>query len=163
VSDDRLITLRFPVALVLSIVCLATPAWADYEAGWDAYNRGDYGTAFRESQPLAEQGDANVQVLLGILYDKGQRGPHDSVQSLLWFEKAAAQGNATAQVWLGTLYEAGKGGPQDFVQAYKWYTLGEANGDKQAAEFRGVLAQKMTPTQIVEAQQLAREWTPKGQ
>jgi uncharacterized protein len=113
-------SLRFPIALALSIVCLATLTWADYEAGWQAYNRGDYGTAFREWLPLAEQGDANAQLLLGILYDRGQSGPHDSVNALLWFEKAAAQGNANAQVWLGSLCEAGKGVPQDFVQAYKW-------------------------------------------
>jgi TPR repeat protein len=74
-------SLRFTIAVALSIVCLATPAWADYEAGWDAYNRGDYGTAFRGWLPLAEQGDANAQLLLGILYDKGQRGPHDSVNA----------------------------------------------------------------------------------
>ena len=42
------ISLRFPIALVLSIICLATPAWADYRAGMDAYLRGDYATALRE-------------------------------------------------------------------------------------------------------------------
>jgi TPR repeat protein len=154
--------LRLTIAIVPLIVCLATLAWADYEAGWDAYNRGDRGSAFREWRPLAEQGDANAQLLLGILYDKGLFGPHDSVDALLWFEKAAAQGNANAQVWLGALYEAGKGVPQDFVQAYKWYTLGEANGDTKAADPRDGLAKQMTPAQIAEAQKLAREWKPKG-
>ena len=32
-------SLRFPIAVVLSIVCLAVPAWADYKAGEDAYWR----------------------------------------------------------------------------------------------------------------------------
>ena len=154
-------SLRFPIAFVLSFVCLVVPAWADFQAGMDAYNRGDYGTAFRVWRPLAEQGDANVQVLLGILYEKGQYGLQDSVQAVLWFEKAAAQGNANAQVRLGALYEPGKGVPQDIVQAYKWYTLGEANGDKKVAELRDALTNQMTPAQIAEAQLLAREWKPK--
>lgn len=59
----------------------AEAAWADYKAGEEAYNRGDYATALREWRQLAEQGDANAQFLLGILYDKGQRGPHDSVNA----------------------------------------------------------------------------------
>jgi len=60
-SDNRLIGLRFPVALVLSIVCLASPAWADFKAGENAYHRSDYATALREWQPLAKQGHAAAQ------------------------------------------------------------------------------------------------------
>jgi hypothetical protein len=37
-------SLRFITVLVLSIVCLPSPAWADFETGMDAYNRGDYAT-----------------------------------------------------------------------------------------------------------------------
>ncbi len=36
------ISLRFPIALALFIVCLISPAWADFKAGPDAFNRGDY-------------------------------------------------------------------------------------------------------------------------
>jgi TPR repeat protein len=54
-------SLRFPIAVELSIVCLAVPAWADYKAGEDAYHRGDFSTALREWRPLAEQGDALAQ------------------------------------------------------------------------------------------------------
>ena len=71
-SDDQLRALRFPVALVLSIVCLAAPAWADFKAGENAYHRGDYATAMREWQPLAKQGHAVAQYNLGLLYANGQ-------------------------------------------------------------------------------------------
>jgi hypothetical protein len=47
---------RLPIAVLLSIVCLAVPAWADYQAGEEAYHRGDYATALREWRPLAELG-----------------------------------------------------------------------------------------------------------
>jgi TPR repeat protein len=52
--------------------------------------------------------------------------------------------------------------PHDFVQAHKWYNLAATNGDKPAAELRDALAKQMTPAQIAEAKQLARERKPKG-
>ena len=197
-SDDRLIALRFPVALMLSIVCLAAPAWADFKAGADAYQSGDYATALREWQPLAEQGQALAQYNLGLLYANGQGVSKDDAQAQQWYEKAAAQGHAGAQVNLGILYdygrgveqdykkavywyrlsakqgnelaqrqlglmfERGDGVPQDYVQAYMWYSLGAANGAKRGTALRDALAKRMTPDQIAEAQQLAREWKPKG-
>ena len=192
------ISLRFPIAVVLSIVCLAVPAWADYKAGEDAYNRGDFTTALREWRPLAERGEALAQYNLGLLYRKGRGVPQDDVQARQWYEKAAAQGQAKAQYNLGTLYlngsgvpkdyqqalrwfrmaadqgealaqtkigimyDDGQGVPHDLVQAHKWYNLAATNGDKPAAELRDALAKQMTPAQIAEAQQLAREWKPKG-
>ena len=123
---DRPMSLRFTITLVLSIVCLAVPACANYKAGLEAYERGDYATALREWRPLAEQGDASAQYNLGLLYTNGQ------------------------------------GVPQDFVQAYKWYYLASASGDKVSTQLREYLAKKMTPTQIVEAQELAQVWKPKG-
>ncbi len=188
---------RFPIALVLSIGSLGVPAWADYNAGMDAYNRGDYPTALREFTPPAKQGVAEAQHMLGVLYENGQGVLQDFARARQWYEKAAAQGNAEAQYnlgvmydygygapqdyqqarqWyekaaaqglavvpynLGVLYHHGYGGPQDFVQAHKWYNLAAANGEKKAARLRDTLAEEiMTPAQIIEAQQLAREWKP---
>ncbi|MEK7764448.1 MAG: sel1 repeat family protein, partial [Nitrospirota bacterium] len=65
-------SLRFTITFVLSINCLAVPAWADFQAGMDANDREDYATAFREWRPLAEQGDALSQYNLGLLYRKGR-------------------------------------------------------------------------------------------
>ena len=38
VSDNRLIALRSPIALVPLLVCLATPAWSDFKIGVDPDN-----------------------------------------------------------------------------------------------------------------------------
>jgi TPR repeat protein len=54
------------------------------------------------------------------------------------------------------------GVPQDYIQAHMWFNLAAANGLKEPADFRDDLAKRMTPAQIAEAQQLAREWRPKG-
>ena len=125
-------SLRFPIALVLAFVCLAVPAWADFQAGMDAYNRGDYATALREWRPLAEQGDALAQFNLGVLYRKGRGAPQDDVQARQWFEKSAAQGQAKAQFNLGTLYFNGEGVAKDYPQAFRWFRLAADQGEALA-------------------------------
>jgi TPR repeat protein len=125
-------SLRFTITLVLSIVCLAMPVWADFQAGMDANNRGDYATALHEWRPLAEQGDALAQFNLGVLYRKGRGAPQDDVQARQWFEKAAAQGQAKAQFNLGTLYFNGEGVAKDYQQAFRWFRLAADQGEALA-------------------------------
>jgi TPR repeat protein len=160
-SNERPISLRFPIAVVLSIVCLAVPAWADFQAGKDAYDRGDYATALNEWRPLAEQGDPSAQFRLGLLYENGEGVPRDFAKARLWYEKAAVQGEAKAQFYLGIQSAFGEGGPLDLVQAHMWYSLAAGNGNAHAPGYRDDLARQMTHAQIAEAQRLAREWKPK--
>ena len=54
-------------AAVISVVMLATSAFAqDFQKGVDAYEAGDYATALQEWRPLAEQGDAMHNSILGL-------------------------------------------------------------------------------------------------
>jgi len=73
----------------------------------------------------------------------------------------AYQGNASAQWFFGSMYADGRDVPQDFVQAYMWFNLAAAQGFQAAVKDRDLIAQRMTPAQIAEAQKLAREWRPK--
>ena len=51
--------------LLLSILfLLMQPAFADFAKGLDAAQKGDYATALKEWQPLAEQGDSSAQYSL---------------------------------------------------------------------------------------------------
>jgi TPR repeat protein len=84
--------LRFTIALALSFVCLAVPAWADGQVGVDAYKRGDYTTALLEWRPLAEHGDVNAQYNLGVMYDFGKGVPQDFATARQWYEKARCAG-----------------------------------------------------------------------
>jgi len=161
-SDNRLIVLQLPIALVLSIICLVVPAWADFQAGMDAYNRGDFATALREWRPLADQGDARAQFSFGLLHENGDGVPRDYTKARQWYEKAAAQGDAKAQLYLGLQSSFGQGVPMDLVEAYMWYSLAAGNGNAYAPGYRDDLARQMSPAQVTEAQKRAREWKPKG-
>ena len=145
-------------AFILFLLLWPAFVQADFQAGSDAYDRGDYATAFKEWRPLAELGEADAQHKLGFLYDHGQDVPQDYGQAAHWYRLAAAQGNAAAQHNLGVLYVLGQGVHQDYVQAHMWANLAEAQNHEGGTELKDTLAEKMTSAQIAEAQRLAREW-----
>jgi uncharacterized protein len=161
-KDRWFIALRLSVALTLSMTCLSAPAWAEFQVGMDAYNRGDFKTALREWQPMAEQGDARAQFYFGLLYENGDGVPLDYAKARQWYEKAAVQGDAKAQLYLGLQSSFGQGVPMDLVDAYMWYSLAAGNGNAHAPGYRADLSRQMTPAQIADAQKRAREWKPKG-
>ncbi len=53
-----------------------------WSADWDkevtAYQNGDYATALKEWTPLAEQGDADAQYNLGVMYALGHGVPDNN-------------------------------------------------------------------------------------
>lgn len=107
----------------------------------------------------AEEGDAVSQYNLAVMYNKGVGVEQDDSEALKWYLKAAGQGHAMAQYNLGMLYYFGKSIPQDYVAAYTWVMIAAEYGDNAVARdgLRNI-AKKMTPEQIVEAEQAARSW-----
>ncbi len=134
------------IAIVLSVICLTVPAWADHKVVKEAYDlaveRGDYATAMRELRPLAEQGLAAAQFNLGLLYANGQGVPKDDAQARQWYEKAAAQGHADAQVNLGILLVYGRGVPQDYKMAVYWLRLSANQGNDLAQRKLGLMYER---------------------
>jgi TPR repeat protein len=82
----------------------------------------------------------------------------DYATALRLIRPLAERGDANAQYNLGVFYDNGLGVPQDKVRAYMWFNLSAAQGRESAAAFRDLIARRMTPAQIAEAQKLAREW-----
>ena len=150
---------RIALAAVL-LVLLVGPARAGFDEGLAAYERGDYATALKEFRPLAAQGNAAAQNNLGLMYSNGAGVPQDDAEAVKWYRKAAVQGYAAAQYNLGGMYGNGEGVTQDYVQAHIWYNLAAAQGDEDARKNRDLVAKRMTPAQVAEAQRLAREWKP---
>ena len=75
----------------------------------------------------------------------------------------AEQGNPNAQYTLGVFYDNGLGVPQDRIRSYMWFELSASQGREGAAALRDLIARRMTPEQITEAQKLAHEWRPTKQ
>ena len=123
------------LALTLLALCasaLAADLQADFQTGLDAYNKGDYATALKAWQPLAQQGDANAEYNLGLLYARGQGVPQDYKQAAAWYEKAAQQDVPAAEYNLGVMYANGQGVPANPQEASKWFLKAAQKGVGEA-------------------------------
>ena len=109
----------------------------------------------------AAQGNSEFQWLLGATYLLGKGVPQDYQEALKWIRRAAEQGDSRSQFLLGVNYESCDRAPDDYVLAYKWYNLAAEQGDEDCVVQQNIIAKKMTPSQIQEAQRLAREFKPK--
>jgi TPR repeat protein len=127
--------------VLLLTLLLGTPAFsADFQKGVTAAQSGDYATALRELKPLAEQGDAESQFNLGVMYENGQGISKDYKTSVkFWHRLAVDEGNAIAQHNLGWLYQQGKGVPKNNKIAAKWWTLSANQGLANARFYNGLM------------------------
>jgi uncharacterized protein len=71
-----------------------------WEDGMAAYNRGDYLPAIQLFRPLAAQGNAKAQSVIGVMYRRGQGVAKSSARAFMWFSLASARGDAQAKAEL---------------------------------------------------------------
>lgn len=69
----------------------------------------------------ARSGDAEAQVIVGEIYERGLGTQPNYKGAAKWYWKAAEQGDAQARRHLGYLYEQGLGVEQDMLKALEWY------------------------------------------
>ena len=81
----------------------------------------DDASDFRQTLQLAEQGVAEAQNNLGVMYAKGRGVRQDYAEALRWYRQAAEQGYAEAQYNLGAMYFTGGGVHQDFHLSKEWF------------------------------------------
>ena len=159
----------------------------------EAFADGDYVTVLDIASPLAEEGNAKAQNIMGWLYEFGLAVDQSYEEALKWYFLAAEAGHALAQHNLGFMYDEGRGVEQNYKEAekwyrlaaeagwppsqnnlghmyelglgviqskhlgYMWYTFAAEQGVELAKENRDILAKSMTPSQITEAEELAKK------
>jgi hypothetical protein len=112
---------------------------ANADAAYAAYQERKYETALRLARPLAEEGDARAQSVLGLLYYGGHGVPQDDAEALNWFRRAADQDDVVAELNLGVMFSEGRGAPQDQAEAVKWLRRAADLGDARAQFNLGLL------------------------
>ena len=143
--------LAIAAGLLLLLAHAPGTAWASMQAGWQAYTAGDYETAIREWQPLAEDGDYQAAYALGMAFQiKGE--PANAVP---WYEQAASAGMAEAQILLGTIYARGGDVPRDLVRAYAWLYKAAQQESPNATLILESVAGLMTADEIEAAKALS--------
>ena len=109
----------------------------DLDAGLKAAQAGDFQTALKEWKPLADQGHADAQYNLGLMYANGYGVVEDDAEAVRWLRLAADQGHAYAQYNLGLKYANGEGVVEDDAEAVRWYRLAADQGHAGAQVFLG--------------------------
>lgn len=97
----------------------------DAYAGWQS---GEFERVLRIVTPLADQGDAAAQFIMGGLYDSGNGVPQDPELAAHWWRLAAEQGMARAQNEIAVMLSDGRGVPADPKQAVVWYRKAAEQG-----------------------------------
>jgi TPR repeat protein len=120
-------------AAALVCVLLGLPVRADFKAGMEAYERGDYEAARREWEP------------------------QDFAEAHGWYLKAAEGGYARAQYRVAEMFENGEGIRKDLIQAHYWFGRAGAQKYSDAKKRRRRVADKMTPEQIAFAELKMRQ------
>ena len=175
---------RFFFAVFLVVACATGAAAGPLEEALSALESKDYALAERLLRPLAEQGDAQAQRNLGVMYANGRGVPQNDQEAVTWYRKAAEQGDAQAQSYLddreklksyrkateqgkvdarynlGAAYAYGLGVPQDSIRALMWLNIAAVplSDDymRIAMKLRDRVAAQMTAAQIEKAQKMAR-------
>jgi TPR repeat protein len=118
----------------------------------------DYAKALKWHKMAAEQGHADALFSVARMYNAGIGVARDYVEALKWFEKAAELGHGDSQAQLGVMYFVGMRVTRDYIKALKWLNIASSLGVDVAPKYSDIVAVRMSPVQITEAQYLADEW-----
>ena len=84
---------------------------------------------------LAEQGNAEAQYNLAVMYHRGEGVERDYSMAKQWYKKSAEQGNAMAQYNLAVMYQRGEGDSKDEVMARYWFKKSCESGYQEACRY----------------------------
>jgi TPR repeat protein len=103
--------------------------------GSKAERKEELPTAVTLCTKAAEQGYAEAQLNLGLMYSNGKGVPQDYAKAAEWYAKAAIQGHYSAQFELGNLYLRGQGVAKDLREAFALHEM-SAGWGYPLAQFR---------------------------
>jgi len=154
----------------------------NYVRGLRWFDRGNYGLARENWEPLANAGDCDAQARLGyLLYAQARPGPEQEAAARL-LRTAAERGQPFGQFWYGTLFFpetikvpgmdiktecSGCGVTKDPETAYVWIALARRNSvykqfSAMTEEALPQVRATLTPAQAADADQRVAAWQPVG-
>lgn len=99
------------------------------DEGFAAFEKEDYTTAFGLLEPIAVQGNPEVQCIVANMYHLGLGTVRDVQKAVKLYLASAAQGYRVASNNLGTIYLTGDYDvPVDQVLAKQWYLEARKQG-----------------------------------
>lgn len=114
----------------------------------------DKSEAVKWYRKAADLNDIRAMGALAACYESGRGVSKDGTEAIRWYRKGADLGDELCMGALGSIYGTGECVPQNDVYAYMWFSLAAAR-DNDYSKLRDVLRERMSASQIAEAQKLA--------
>jgi len=125
-------TMVFLVNLALPALTAAQTPEQLFDEAMSAYRAGNYTLAYDFFIKAAEQGLADAQLHLGIMYADGKGVVQNYEQAVYWYRRATEQGSAGAPFILALMYVDGRGVEQSYEQAAHWFRRSAEQGHVRA-------------------------------
>lgn len=111
------------LSVLLGALSVGGAAQADsYADAFVAAEMGNYDKALTLFMPLAEEGNAQAQFNLALMYHGGLGVRRSEKAAVEWYQRAASNGSKEAQEFLAVGYQEGWFGlPRDTKQANYWF------------------------------------------
>ena len=126
------------VALCVAVLAAPQATGSDFFAGYEAFQRGDYGEARNAWFPLARDGDVDAQFNLGTLYENGLGVQADAEKAAQWYRAAAARRLDLARLALARLQRGGMLDPESDEDQFKLLETAARRGLAEAQYELGV-------------------------
>ncbi len=149
--------MKYPCLALLLFILSSSPR-ADITFAMKAFEHGDYITAFKEFNTLAEAGNTIAQYNLAFLFYEGQGVERNLKKAAFWFNQSALAGHAPSQDTLAYMYNHGIGLPQDSLRAYVWYSIASGNGIFLAETIKNKLGTELNKTEHIQADIMIRQY-----
>ncbi|RFC63236.1 MULTISPECIES: tetratricopeptide repeat protein [Mesorhizobium] len=108
----------------------------------------------------AIQGNVAARNMLADIYAGGKGIDVDAKKAFDLWQQTAAVGNPYGLFMLAKNYSEGTGADKDLIKAHAYANLAAARGVAGASEMRASIETKLSPDDVVTAQQVARSWRP---
>jgi len=107
--------------VMAAILAAGTTRADSYADAFAAAEAGNYARAVELMTPLAEQGNAQAQFNLALMYHGGLGVNRSETAAVEWYQRAASAGSKEAQEFLAVGFQEGWFGlPKDAKQAHYW-------------------------------------------
>jgi TPR repeat protein len=129
---------KLTVTAVAIMLCASISYAENFDtlaAGQQAFNAGNYSKALKLWQKLADKGQPEAQVFVGLAYANGWGVKKNLEEASNWYMRAAENNSASAQFLLGLHYVTTGVNMYDVRVGIKWLKRAANNGDKQAIQF----------------------------
>lgn len=120
------------ILTVLFTLLIASPTFADYNTGANAFNSGDYRTAYKELLPEANKGNAEAQWAMGLMNYHGNGMLSDIPEAAAWFKKAGNQGHSESSLVIANMYFSGEYFNKSKRKSLEWMEKAAEQGSVMA-------------------------------